>query len=571
MSNEKVKKYCNQLRNQVKEDMVDFSGLTQSYYQLLKDSNSRNLNEEIIKELKGYSELDFIRDNLNELFNKKNILGKEDLENGLMKISKKIIEAVDVQSSQDIYNIEIEKSNKIIKDEIMDWDYFSSYFDRSFEYWQIKEAIGWIAGYIETEDYDPNKILVFNSEKELNKKQTLKNILTDINKKSLTARQPFITKINKEQKDNSNFGFQFRAAGSGEIDVMLWSEKKQKAIALSVTRDRSFQIEGNQFLRHYVQMLATTLIIKNKYKKEDITKLEARNYLKSGDYRSDRRLKDFYKLNKNIKEEIFHKVDNHSGDEYKVNNFFLRDLTYVRQEIAKQGGMDFTGNLKITKTEMDELLKLGKENLDYTYFGEVLKTDDFMQELTSALNSFAYTSNFNNVSNIEVGLENSFNFLDQLNFRYNLSNNQDSFRQGLEMTATILIMKNSEFEPIAEGYMEGKVFSAERNNLYKSVGNLLKLIKDKDDIKKYLTEDLGMESGLAEKVDKTIKSNFFLSDLKEKFSKIKSSQSELVTDQETTLLLAENIYQKEMIKSLLCQKKEECQSPSNTVTEKKSI
>jgi len=561
MINKDIKKYCYELNEQLKSSNIDYKLITQSYYELLKEKSHLNINEGIIKELKLYQELNTIRGNLEELFSKKNMLKKKDLIVSLSKISMQIIDAVTTNSMQEVYDIgvdvDIKESNEIIKEQIMEWDYFSKYFDSSFEYWQIKEAIGWIAGYIETEDYDPSKILVFEENNELNKKQTLKNILLDINKKSLTSKQPFITKVSDEQKKHSDFGFSFRPAGNGEIDVMLWSEKKQKAVALSVTRDRSYQVEGNQFIRHYVRMLSTALKIKSRYSKGDITKLEARNYVKSNSFREDNGIKEFGKLNKEIRWEIFQKVEGHDNKEHKVNNLFLRDLTYIRQQILGRGGMNFTNNMKINKSEMEAIINLGKENLTYTYFGEVLKTNDFMQQLTASLNSFAYVSNFNSVSNVNVGIDNSFKFLNEINFRYNSVKDDDLFKTGLEMTATILVMKTEQFHTIADGYQEGKVYSAERSNLFKSVGNLLSLIKDKNNVSEYLIEELGMESSLAEKVEKAIKSNYFLSDLRVKLEKIKVSQSELVQEREFALLLAENINQKEIIKSFLSKKSDD--------------
>lgn len=577
--------FCKVMSKDLQGKTIDYSSLSEGYYGLLKNSSLTDINDLIINRIKTYGvrKKDLIK--LEKVFNKTSEMNEKELDSALSKISDKIIGAVSSGNSQKIFNvnineksvikeeegkknnsnpvvsdknknIDIDLSNKIIKDEIMDWDYFSTYFDKSFCYWQIKEALGWIAGYIETEDYNPNKVLVFNGE-ELNKKQTLKNILNDINKKSLTSSQPFITKITDENKLKEDFNFKFRPAGSGEVDVMLWSEKKQKSIALSVSRHRATEVEGNQFIRHYMKMLATTLKIKEKYKKEDINRVEARNYIKTSDFKDKDKVERFVPLSENIKKEISGRVTTHSGEYYHVRNDFLKDLSYVRNYIKENGGLDYLSNMKITKKEMTDLLDLGKKNLDYSYFGEVLKTDGFMMNLTSSLNSFAYTSNFKKVSNIEIGLDNAVEFLRNINFRYNSVEEDSSYEKGLYMAATIVIMKPKDFKLIAEGFSEGKVFSAERDNLFNSIGTFLKLIKEAPDVDTYLTDKLGLDTTMVEKIKTELSSRYFVSDLNDKFEQIKSSQSELEINKETTLLLAENINQKILIETLLSAKKNE--------------
>lgn len=557
MFKEKIKAFSKKFNESIKSKNIDIDLITQEYYQILKDSeNEEKVNSMIINRIdKNLLPKDF---KIEELFNKSKELKEEELERSFLKLSDTIIDSLNENNSNKLYNLEIQEAKTIIQEEIMNWDFFKQYFDSKVDYWKIKEAIGWIAAYVETEDYEPERILRYDNGT-LNKKQTLKNILVDINKKSLTENKPFLTKYDENNLDEAGeFRFKFNPARNGEIDVMLWSEKKQKAIASSVTRDRSVDIEGNQFIRHYMRMLAMTLDTKrNKAKKtegnEELTRLEYRNYIRSNDYKSlSKKIRAERQINENLKKEIKEEVIGNAGEVKVVRNDFVKDLLIVRLNIRDKTGKDFLNNENISEEEMEEIIGLGRNNIEYNYFGEILKSQNKnLNKILAGFNSFAYTTNYTDIGNIKIGLKNAVNFLKELKFNYNADVDNNSYLEGMKNSIIAITMPSEKFEPIAEGLSRGKSYSEERVNFYRSIQTVLKILNESKDKILTLKENFNINNNEAESILDILKSDEFVNDLKKKFEMIKINQSETNIDKDSTIMMAENLSMKIQKEELL--------------------
>lgn len=547
MIKEKMKKFVKLFLEEIEKEQVNIGNISKEYLEILKVSNNEEeINQKIIERLKNYEIPEKIK--IEELFNKTKEINEKELENSFSKISDNVIRALNENKPQEIYTLNTQETKDIIKQEIMDWDFFKEYFDKSFSYWKIKEAIGWIAAYAETEDYEPENILQYDNGV-LNKKQTLKNILVDINKKSITENKPFLTKYNENNLDESGkFNFRYCPASSGEVDVMIWSEKKQKAIGSSVTRDRSVDIEGNQFIRHYMKMLAMTLDVKsNQYKQNNedqpITRMQYRNYIRSNDYISlSEKIRNKKNLLPEIKKEIVEEMKNVNGEEISVKNDFLKDLVIVRLNIRRETGKDFINDHHISQEEMEEIIKIGKKNIEYNYFGEILNSDQKeLNKINAGFNSFAYTSSYKDIGNINLGLENATKFLKELKFNYNHDIGNDSFEYGIELTKIAIMTPPESFKEIAKGLSRGQSFDDERKNFYRSIQGFLKIINEADNKSQVMQEVLGMSSKQTEDFLDRLKEDDFVNEFKEKLDMIKINQSDVSIDKENTLIIAENL------------------------------
>lgn len=549
-----IEKYSQLFINEISNPSINMEALTSQYYQMLKtSSNEKELNENIINEISSKVKIENLSNQLKKIFNKSSSLSEEQLRTKINQFQDAILGGVKNQNANEIYSISINESKEIIREEIMDWNYFSSHFDKGFEHWQIKEALGWIAGYIETEDYNPNKIIVMNGN-QINKKQTLKNILTDINKKSLTEKQPFITRGGDLIDENGNLRFGFRGASAGEVDVMLWSEKKQKAIALSVTRDRSIEVDGNQFLRHYTKMLTDIAILKRE-KGENVSRTEARNFFKSVSFKENRRKipnNVFRRLDREAKEEVYKKIEANDGVKH-ISNKFFKDLILLREERARKDNyinpVDYSTKT-IDKSEVESLIKEGKKNVEYIYFGESIdKKNDFLNRIMVSLNSFAYVNNFNKLGNINLGFENGFNYLKTMDFKYNTINEGDLVTEGLGNTLQLLNMHISDFQNVAVELSEGRSYRAERINLLKSIDAVFNILNGVENKEEFLLSS-GMDTKVTQRFLNNLKDESFVEDLKEKLELIKYSQSELSNHLDNTIANVENFILKENKKTI---------------------
>jgi len=164
-------------------------------------------------------------------------------------------------------------------------------------------------------------------------------------------------------------------------------------------------------------MLAMTLDTKNNQGRKNqgdktLTRLDYKRYIKSNDYKSlNNKIRAERNISENLKKEIKEKVIGNDGEVKFVRNDFLKDLIIVRLNIRSQTGKDFLNEEKISEEEMKEILKIGKDNIEYNYFGEILKSQSKeLNKVLAGFNSFAYTNNYIDIGNINVGLKNAVEF-----------------------------------------------------------------------------------------------------------------------------------------------------------------
>ena len=234
------------------------------------------------------------------------------------------------------------KSQKVQETGVLSFVEFKNYFKHDVAFCEVKEALGWCLAYVESGDYNISDIIVKNEEGILDKEKTFENILKDINKKALTNVPPF---------EMENGKVKFIAAGSSEIDVKLWNESEQKIIGMSATRDRTNIIEGNQFIRHNMQVNAWAAIY-SKYKKQNKLpqeyKLSPEDVKKiNHDFGEQNRLRDKSILRiRGLSDDVRNVIEKHHME-------FARHLSYVREFIFDKTGNSFHENgLTITPEEI---------------------------------------------------------------------------------------------------------------------------------------------------------------------------------------------------------------------------
>ncbi len=191
---------------------------------------------------------------------------------------------------------------------------------------------------------------------------------------------------------------------------------------------------------------------------------------------------------------------------------------------------------------MKEILKIGKNNIEYNYFGEIMKSKSKeLNKVLAGFNSFAYTSNYTDIGNINVGLKNAIEFLKELKFNYNADVGNESFLDGVNNSIAVLTINPENFSAIADGLSRGKSYSAERVNFYRSIQTVLKILNEADDKILTLNKVFNMNNNQAESLMDKIKSENFIEDLKKKFEMIKINQSETTLDRDSTIMMAENL------------------------------
>lgn len=450
-----------------------------------------------------------------------------------------ILSAVKEQSMDKALNLytreeERELSKDYLRNNILTVDFFEKQFKGFKTKPILKEAIGWVAGFIETKDYNHIDIIKMNKNGTIDERLTLKNLLTEINKRSITKKHPFDT----SQHDN----FRFYPAKKGELDVALWSEKDQKVIAMSVTCDPTTRIEQNQFFRHY----CAALIISKKIEKErkirnkDLTPLEVRNIVKA------------YKIPSS------ESVEKNIWDESVV---FKNHLMELRRLFREEGILDVNkleNNIK--KNEMNEILNSGKNLVKFYFYGEGCnyKLNHVNKEM-AGYNSLAYTSNLQEFGFFKTNIDLSFNFMrEAIETRYNnvIEGAESNFQVGLKNIINYITMTDEkEIKEKNTILSEGHVYKYERENFFKSLSTILKIVKLKIDthvngltIEEKLTQfginDLKLSEETSLLFAKTILKDNFKEELSNKILKIHTATSEVLFDRDRVIEIAENIESK---------------------------
>tara|TARA_B100000700_G_scaffold267699_1_gene307753 strand:+ start:19136 stop:20935 length:1800 start_codon:yes stop_codon:yes gene_type:complete len=484
---------------------------------------------------------------LNILSEKVKLVDLEALSPFLNKSSNYLFENAEKIVSKDDFKSIIEK--EIIDDEELFYNYFSNNVKKS----QVKEAISWIIGYLKTGDYDQDKILHYDNEV-LNKRQTMKNLLKEINKQSLTQREPFKVKLSTKEKEIINIyeiliknkikhenvdkiiskgyvkkekenllreakrlndksiinmvNFKFYPAGSGELDVCLWSKKNKKIIAMCATSDPSTKIEQNQFFRHFLKAELFSMQVK---KNNLSNPREIKNLLNK---------KNITVRNEELKS--------------------LTELTFMETLIKYRKEKNNPQYYKkiLSSSEMESILKDANKDLDFIFFGESSDVNNKeLKEKFAGFNAVAYLNNLNQYGSVEpekftdiVKFLNSKSF----SFKYNSVNNKlDFFRKG--MCEIIDYINNSSIREANIYLHEGTVYREERKNFLKAVKGFFELIKSterhnpenfKNATIDFLINNLEIDGNTVKKFMKKLEDPNFIDNFKSKINNIKLSNSE---------------------------------------------
>lgn len=461
-----IKTICNKSEYSIEET----SNITNLYIELRSKYTKNNI-DKITKEfliennniIEHFKNKNLAENEINDLFNffedKNKLINSEEFKNALS------------DSVFDINKIKDFKIKKIKETGVLDFVEFKKYFKNDVAFCDIKEALGWCLAYIESGDYNINDIIKYNSKNEIDKGETFKTIINDINKKSLTNVEPF-----KFENDKVTF----IAAGSSEIDVKMWNENEQKFIGMSATRDRTNIIEGNQFIRHNMQVFAWTSIFENYKSKNNLpenfklTTNEIRKIIH--DYGWQNKLKDKNILNYDLDSDVIDVINNYHLE-------FAKHLSYVREFIKDRKGISFHENgLKITEKEISEIVDTFKDKTKFYFFGEILGKAE-VPEINAGLIKRSYLGNFKNIMSFEMDHRSAKLFLDSIEVRFNnVDSNAEIDKYGEFTTFSFLTKNKKEFEKIAAIFSEGKSYKEERGMLYKSVSLLMEDLINENNI-----------------------------------------------------------------------------------------
>lgn len=355
------------------------------------------------------------------------------------------------------------KSQKIQETGVLSFVEFKNYFKHDVAFCEVKEALGWCMAYVESGDYNVTDIIVKNEEGVIDKEKTFENILDDINRKALTNVPPFKMENGKVK---------FIAAGSSEIDVKLWNESEQKIIGMSATRDRTNIIEGNQFIRHNMQVNAWAAIY-SKYKKQNKLpqeyKLSPEEVKKiNHDFGEQNKLRDKSILRiRSLSDDVRNVIEKHHME-------FARHLSYVREFLFDKTGQSFHENgLTITPDEIKAITETFEPISKFYYFGEILAKAQH-PEIHAGLNKRSYLGNFQNIMDFTMNHEATKIFMDSLEIRFNNVKSDSKIDNYAEFVMyNMLIKDSSDFSKFADVFSEGSVYKEERGTLFKSVSLFL--------------------------------------------------------------------------------------------------
>lgn len=465
--------------------------------------------------------------------NKWEVLFDEKLNNKLVKdIKRKTFESTGIRHKTkpekiDSINKFIEnKHKKMDLENLFTINDFSNVFSNKLKNNVLLEATAWFSAYINSDEFS-QKDLIFNNNGKIDTTKSIINISERINEISITANNPFKFENNKLQYD---------MAGGGEVDVMLFSEKTQTIIGSSATRDRTFRIEGNQFIRHEMRLRATSVLLEEKINNlnPNINKLKASDVKKiitHESFQEELNSKSVLSNNQNATKDVI--------DGYKDTrvSHFASHLTRVRENIYNKTGLNFHKNgINITEEEIAVMqTKQSKFDVKYNFFGEVNRNVMF-PELIAGLNKISYIENMLHVAPFNMNYESSKKYLDSIDYRYNNINNLSLIDSFAHKFIHNVLSVDQDSKGLENLLSETFSYKDERTVAFKAIGTVLNQVNDLDDfsegnIKKSLSKTLTtLNSAELDDISKSIKSDDFKDKLFSKLSTISVAQSEVPED-----------------------------------------
>jgi hypothetical protein len=500
----------------------------------------------------------FLGNNINKFISKLNDsnFSYDDFVNNSRDFTDNIINAVKNKDRKKALNLytrdeEREMSKVIIKKEIMNLKTFEEHFSKRLRKPELKEAIGWIAGFIDTKDYDYEGIVHFdNKTQALNKRQTLKNLLNAINKQSITNTMPFETKLrdsNKkilrnlkhnnpkeyEKKEAELTAFKFHAGKSGELDVALWSEKDQKVISMCVTCDPTTRIEQNQFFRHYVKTLLVACEIEKHNKligKNNLSKQEVRNFVSSAKIKSKDRDLKIMDLS------------------FPICLEKLREHLALDNKNSKKPTPDF-----INFNEMKSIISKAKGKIDFIFYGEINNYADVeLNRDLAGYNTLSYINNLGSYGRTKTQDFSSLAFMRSFETEYNdLGDyNGNNLQRGLNKIAEFI---TDEYDHNAiKKLSEGQIYEDDRSNFFRAMKSFLVLTEERinhvpdnsnidETLQNFFNKTLKLEQGKTKKLIELIKDDNFVKKVTRKINGIRVATSENPELKNSTLSVLKNV------------------------------
>lgn len=465
--------------------------------------------------------------------NKWEVLFDERLNNKLVKdIKRKTFESTGIRHTArpekiDSINKFIEnKHKKMDLENLFTINDFSNVFSNKLKNNVLLEAIAWFSAYINSDEFS-QKDLIFNNNGKIDATKSIINISEKINEMSITANSPFKFENNKLQYD---------MAGGGEVDVMLFSEKTQTIIGSSATRDRTFRIEGNQFIRHEMRLRATSALLEEKINdfNPNIKKIKAsdvKSIITHETFQEELNSKSVLINNQNAKKDV---VDGYKDTRVSL---FASHLTRVRENIYNKTGLNFHNNgINITEEEIAVMqTKQSRFDVKYNFFGEVNRGVMF-PELIAGLNKISYIENMLHVAPFNMSYESSKKYLDSIDYRYNNINNLSLIDSFAHKFIHNFLSVDQDSKGLENLLSETFSYKDERTVAFKAIATVLNQVNDLDDfseenIKKSLSKTLTtLNSAELDDISRSIKSDDFKDKLFSKLSTISVAQSEVPDD-----------------------------------------
>lgn len=406
------------------------------------DSDLNKLVKESLSEderiVKYFSNKDQCENFINSIFSEKN----KEIE------FKEFLEGVKKEIP---FNIKLSAGYLENEEKMTKWGFIANYFDNKTKKSTIKEANGWVVGFLKNGDFSH-----YQFSKSKNIHSLFPSILESINKCSLTEKEPFVFKDNK---------IYFQEASAGEVDVEFWDEKRKKINGMSITRHQGVEIEGNQFIRHPLKLFAKSIILKEKGAFVD--KFSIKNTpIHNSDLQS-------WLNPKLIKEKIL--SDIYNGDE------FAKNLSIAREFIRENYGVNYhSSGYVVSENEMKILLNEMNKNINYSFYGEIRGKSSF-PELNAGFTNLAYVENIRNVGNFKLSIKASEMFMDNLNTYYNGINEKSDLMGPTKKILFNLFRENAMNESVIDYFSEPNSHRDERETLIQGLGVLLDKVREEYD------------------------------------------------------------------------------------------
>lgn len=470
-------------------------------------------------------------------------------------------------------------NNELLTDSNLFSDLIKSGDGRVLRAADLKEAIGWVACYISTDSFDPETVSFYDNGK-LNKRQTLKRLLVDINECSINGAKPFQVKLKHNEKMFKKIvsiyyekrdGFYKKKADipnylnviedlinsglvSPSLAIKTEKSKEERILIRDLVeslknmsdQDVNKKIDDFSSFRFYpagsgevdVQLKNGNKIIGMSVTTDPTTHIEQnqffRHFLKTmvvsslrEDGVPDKDLKnyeiDVMKKGKIIKKQL------HLCSFFEILNYW-RDKRGYR-----------VGDRKIIDNdEMNQLIKDGKKYTNFIFYGEINPNINpkMMDEMASHL-MLSYVLNLCSMGDVEIDIRDAFNFLDQIVVsKFNgVDNTRNHIMDGVK-NAVFFLNESSENKDFFRKYSEGNIYKTEREVLMDSLTALADIVyyiyqssenninKFREKMSDFFINDAGLSRDSFNDFYIGLINNSISSDFKKKVLNIRRAESE---------------------------------------------